>query len=55
MNFTEKQIEELRKALQIIDDVHYSISEDQGEDTQEFETVNAAWCILDNALKGIGI
>lgn len=53
MNFTDEQKRQLEEALRIIDNVHHSVSTDQGEDSKEFDAVNAVWCTLDNAIKGV--
>lgn len=52
MKFTDEQLINLKKALQIIDKVHHDVSVNQGEESQEFESVNAVWCILDNLING---
>lgn len=55
MKFTDEQMKQLEEALRVIDNVHHDVSNSQGENSQEFESVNAIWCILDNTIKGVGI
>jgi hypothetical protein len=51
MKLTTKQIETLEEAQQLIDNVHYEVEQESGDESAEFIAVNEVWCLLDNLIK----
>ena len=46
---TEEQIEELKEALRLIDNVQYQIERLEGM-SEKWDDINAAWCELSNVI-----
>jgi hypothetical protein len=51
MKFSQEQIAKLEEAQQLIDNVHYEIEQELGDESEEFHAVNGVWCHLDNVIK----